>query len=167
MYYSKFLYSICNHQNLSKLKHKKKKNKATREYPKDRKQRLFTYLVYILMKEHSLVTNLTFTCFKPKKSNPHYETGEEVVVFVEEDAACELHRPLLLSTERLGDCGGSGCGGGCRVNGAYAPPPLLATSDGGGTSCGDGTHIPPTTINCGCCEFPLPCAVTVVAGLLV
>ena len=119
------------------------------------------------MKEHSLVSNLTFTCFKPTKSNPHYETGEEVVVFVEEDAACELHRPLLLSTERLGDCGGSGCGGGCRVNGAYAPPPLLATSDGGGTSCGDGTHIPPTTINCGCCEFPLPCAVTVVAGLLV
>ena len=85
-----------------------------------------------------------------------------MVVFVEEDAAGELHRPLLLSTERLGDCGGTGA---CDVTGAYTPSPLLlATSDGEGKSCGEGTHIPPTTTNCGCCEFPLPWAV---AGLLV
>lgn len=90
-----------------------------------------------------------------------------MVVFVEEDAAGELQRPLLLSTERFGDCGGSGGGNGCVATGAYTPPPFLATSDGGVNSCGDGTHIPPTTTNCGCCEFPVLCAATDVAGLLV
>lgn len=84
-----------------------------------------------------------------------------MVVFVEEDAAGELHRPLLLSIERLGDCGD---GGGCCAN---ILPPLFATSDGGGYSCGDGTHMPPTTTNCGCCGFPLLCAATDVAGRLV
>lgn len=87
MYYSKFLYSICNHQNLSKLEHKKKTKQQGNIQKIENKDSLLTSFVYILMKEHSLVTHLTFTCFKPTKSNPHYETGEEVVVFVEEDAA--------------------------------------------------------------------------------
>lgn len=85
-----------------------------------------------------------------------YDTGVEVFVFVEEDAAGELQ---LLSNERFGDC--------ATATGSYTPP-LLATSDGGGKSCDDGTHMPPTTTNCGCCWFPVLCTATdVAAGLLV